>query len=194
MRVCFFLLMLAVFLLLPGQANASYWFQVIDITPVEMLPNSEANFTVSVKGLGSDRAYVELVFRNISEGLTITCPKKIQNIFPQGVTNYDCIVAAGDLIPGNYSFVADVVVAGAPSGKKTGYVNIIGRNGNRASEPVRVDQAALEEAEDAEESEEAEKEPAAQPDKPSESEKNSPAPGALAASLLLILALWWMKK
>lgn len=193
MRACFFLFLLAVFLLLPGQANASYWFQVIDITPVEMLPNSEANFTVSVKGLGSDRAYVELVFRNVSEGLTITCPKKIQNIFPQGVTNYDCIVAAGDLLPGNYSFVADVVVAGAPSGKKTGYVNIIGRNGNRASEPVRVDQPALEEAEDGE-FQEPETEPLAQPDHPSESEKMSPAPGAVAASLVLILALWRMKR
>ena len=194
MRACFFLLLLAVFLLLPGQANASYWFQVIDITPVEMLPNSEANFTVSVKGLGSDRAYVELVFRNVSEGLTITCPKKIQNIFPQGVTNYDCIVGAGDLLPGNYSFVADVVVAGAPSGKKTGYVNIIGGNGNRASEPVRMDQPALEEAEDGEESEEPETEPLAQPDKPAESQKESPGPGALAASLVLILALWRMKR
>ena len=193
MRACFFLLLLAVFLLLPGQANASYWFQVIDITPVEMLPNSEANFTVSVKGLGSDRAYVELVFRNVSEGLTITCPKKIQNIFPQGVTNYDCIVAAGDLLPGNYSFVADVVVAGAPSGKKTGYVNIIGRNGNRASEPVRVDQPALEDAEEGE-FQEPETEPLAQPDHPSESEKKSPAPGAVAASLVLILALWRMKR
>jgi hypothetical protein len=193
MRACFFLLLLAVFLLLPGQANASYWFQVIDITPVEMLPNSEANFTVSVKGLGSDRAYVELVFRNVSEGLTITCPKKIQNIFPQGVTNYDCIVAAGDLLPGNYSFVADVVVAGAPSGKKTGYVNIIGRNGNRASEPVRVDQPALEDAEEGE-FQEPETEPLAQPDHPCESEKMSPAPGAVAASLVLILALWRMKR
>ena len=193
MRACFFLLLLAVFLLLPGQANASYWFQVIDITPVEMLPNSEANFTVSVKGLGSDRAYVELVFRNVSEGLTITSPKKIQNIFPQGVTNYDCIVAAGDLLPGNYSFVADVVVAGAPSGKKTGYVNIIGRNGNHASEPVRVDQPALEDAEEGE-FQEPETEPLAQPDKSAESQKESPAPGALAASLVLILALWRMKR
>ena len=175
-------------------ANASYWFQVIDITPVEMLPNSEANFTVSVKGLGSDRAYVELVFRNVSEGLTITCPKKIQNIFPQGVTNYDCIVGAGDLLPGNYSFVADVVVAGAPSGKKTGYVNIIGRNGNHASEPVRVDQPALEDAEPAGEFQEPETEPLAQPDKPAESQKESPAPGALAASLVLILVLWRMKR
>ena len=167
---------------------------MIDITPVEMLPNSEANFTVSVKGLGSDRAYVELVFRNVSEGLTITCPKKIQNIFPQGVTNYDCIVAAGDLLPGNYSFVADVVVAGAPSGKKTGYVNIIGRNGNHASEPVRVDQPALEDAEPAGEFQEPETEPLAQPDKPAESQKESPAPGALAASLVLILVLWRMKR
>ena len=194
MRAHIFFLLLAIFLLLPGQANASYWFQVIDITPVEMLPNSEANFTVSVKGLGSDRAYVELVFRNVSEGLTITCPKKIQNIFPQGVTNYDCIVAAGDLLPGNYSFVADVVVAGAPSGKKTGYVNIIGRNGNHASEPVRVDQPAPEDAEPAGEFQEPETEPATQPDKPAESQKESPAPGALAASLVLILVLWRMKR
>jgi len=104
------------------------------------------------------------------------------------VTNYDCIVAAGDLLPGNYSFVADVVVAGAPSGKKTGYVNIIGGNGNRASEPVRVDQLILEEAE---ESEEHASEPAAQP---AESEKKSPGPGAVAASLVLILALWRMKR
>ena len=194
MRAHIFLLLLAFLLLLPGQANASYWFQVIDITPVEMLPNSEANFTVSVKGLGSDRAYVELVFRNVSEGLTITCPRKIQNVFPQGVTDYDCIVAAGDLVPGNYSFVADVVVAGAPSGKMTGYVNIIGGNGNHAAVPVRIDQAALEETEDLEKSEEPETEPLAQPDQPVESEKKSPAPGAVAASLVLILTLWRMKR
>lgn len=194
MRANFFLLLMAILLLFPGLVNASYWFQVIDITPVEMLPNSEANFTASVKGLGSDRAYVELVFRNVSEGLTITCPRKIQNVFPQGVTDYDCIVAAGDLLPGNYSFVADVVVAGAPSGKMTGYVNIIGGNGNHAAVPVRIDQAALEEAEDLEKSEEPETEPLAQPDQPGESEKKSPAPGAVAASLVLILALWRMKR
>ena len=194
MRAHIFLLLLAFLRLLPGQANASYWFQVIDITPVEMLPNSEANFTVSVKGLGSDRAYVELVFRNVSEGLTIICPRKIQNVFPQGVTDYDCIVAAGDLLPGNYSFVADVVVAGAPSGKMTGYVNIIGGNGNHAAVPVRVDQAALEDAEDLEESKEPATEPPAQPDQPVESEKKSPAPGAVAARLVLILALWRMKR
>ncbi|HNZ06102.1 MAG TPA: hypothetical protein PKL01_06510, partial [Methanothrix soehngenii] len=87
----------------------------------------------------------------------------------------------------------DVVVAGAPSGKKTGYVNIIGRNGNRASEPVRVDQPALEDAEEGE-FQEPETEPLAQPDKPAESQKESPAPGALAACLILFLALWRMKR
>jgi len=198
MRAHIFLLLLAVLLFLPGQTNASYWFRVIDITPVEMLPNSEANFTVSVKGLGSDRAYVELVFRNVSEGLTITCPRKIQNVFPQGVTDYDCIVAAGDLVPGNYSFVADVVVAGAPSGKMTGYVNIIGGNGNHAAVPVSVDQAALDGAEEPEKAVENASEPASEPvappDQPAEGEKKSPAPGAVAASLILFLALWRMKR
>jgi len=199
MRSHIFLLLLAVLLLFLGQANASLWFKVIDITPVEMMPNSEANFTVSVKGLGSDRAYVELVFRDVPEGLTINCPRKIQNVFPQGVTNYDCIVAAGDLAPGNYSFVADVVVAGAPSGKMTGYVNIIGGNGYRATEAERVDQAAIKEGAEPEEADEHAAEPVSEPASepaapPGESEKKSPAPGAVAASLILFLVLWRMKR
>jgi len=189
---------MAILLLLPGQTDASYWFRVIDITPVEMLANSEANFTVSVKGLGSDRAYVELVFRDVPEGLTITCPRKIQNVFPQGVTDYDCIVAAGDLPPGNYSFVADVVVAGAPSGKMTGYVNIIGGNGNHAAEPMRVDQAAPDGMEEpkksAENASEPASEPAALPDQTADREKKSPASGVLATCLILFLALWRMKR
>ncbi|HPW72916.1 MAG: hypothetical protein WAZ20_10505 [Methanothrix sp.] len=203
MRANHFLLLLAIFLSFAGQANASYWFKVIDITPVDMLADSQSNFTVSVKGLGSERAYVELVFRNVSEGLTIICPKKIQNVFPQGVTEYDCIVMAGDLAPGNYSFVADVVAAGAPSGKMTGYVNIMGEDGSYASETVRGDQAALRGAEEPKEAEEPEKaeepgeagenapEPAA---RPIESEKKSPASGALAAGLALFLASWRMKR
>jgi len=199
MRSHIFLLLLAVLLLFLGQANASLWFKVIDITPVEMMPNSEANFTVSVKGLGSDRAYVELVFRDVPDGLTINCPRKIQNVFPQGVTNYDCIVAAGDLAPGNYSFVADVVVAGAPSGKMTGYVNIIGGNGYRATEAERVDQAAIKEGAEPEEVDEHAAEPVSEPASepaapPGESEKKSPAPGAVAASLILFLVLWRMKR
>ena len=195
MRAHIFLLLLAILLLLPGQGNASYWFQVIDITPVEMLPNSESNFTVSVKGLGSDRAYVELIFRNVSEGLTITCPRKIQNVFPQGVTDYDCIAAAGDLKPGNYSFVADVVVAGAPSGKMTGYVNIIGENGYNAAEPVKEKEADSELVDGSEEmTSEPVNEPVDLPDQPAGVGTKTPAPGAAASALILLLALWRMKR
>ena len=97
------LLLIAILLLLAGYANASLWFKVIDVTPIEVAPNSEANFTAYVQGLGSERAYVELVFRNMTEGLTISCPKKIRNVFPKGVTEYNCTVMAGDVAPGNYS-------------------------------------------------------------------------------------------
>jgi len=56
-----------------------------------------------------------------------------------------------------------------------------------------VDQPVLEDAEEGE-FQEPETEPLAQPDKPAESQKESPGPGALAASLVLILALWRMKR
>ena len=113
-------------LLLAGPADASGgWFKVIKITPIEMTANTEANFTVSVKGMGGERAYVELVFRNKSEGFDFTCPKMIKNVFPAGVTDYNCSVKAGDVAPGNYTFVVDTAAPGARPGKMTAYINII---------------------------------------------------------------------
>lgn len=113
-------------LLLAGPADASGgWFKVINITPIEMTANTEANFTVSVKGMGGERAYVELVFRNKSEGFDFTCPKMIKNVFPAGVTDYNCSVKAGDVAPGNYTFVVDTAAPGARPGKMTAYINII---------------------------------------------------------------------
>lgn len=203
MRANFFLLV-AVLMLTAIQANASLWFQVVEITPIQMLPNSEANFTVSVKGLGSERAYVNLVFRNVSEGLTIACPSLIKNVFPQGVTQYNCTMRSGDLDPGNYSFVADVVVRGAPSGRMTGYVDIIGERvdmGFEDEEPSELDgiePGAIEpgaiESEDVEASGEAPEESAALPAQSSESQKGTPAPGAVLGALALLLILWRMKR
>ncbi|MEI8003639.1 MAG: hypothetical protein WCG94_04830, partial [Methanothrix sp.] len=89
MKTHFSLILIPLLLLLAGLAGASFWFQVIDVSPIEMTPGSEANFTVSVKGLGSERAYVELVFKNKTEGLDFTCPKMIKNVFPAGVTKYN---------------------------------------------------------------------------------------------------------
>ena len=119
-------LLLVTLLLQSGPANASGgWFKVINVTTIEMTANSEANFTVSVKGMGGERGYVELVFRNKSEGFDFTCPKMIKNVFPAGVTDYNCSVKAGDVAPGNYSFVVDSVAAGARPGKMTAYIDVV---------------------------------------------------------------------
>ena len=161
-------------MLLAGQAGASFWFKVVDVTPIEMFPNSEANFTVSVKGLGSERAYVELVFKNMTEGLSISCPKKIKNVFPQGVTKYNCSVKAADVQPGNYSFVVDVAAKGAPSGKKTAFINVIAAKIDVAIEPESGNETAFE--------------------TPAEPQaKVTPASGAMGAILALLLALRRMK-
>jgi hypothetical protein len=183
------LLLIAVLLLLAGQAGASFWFKVIDVTPIEMSPNSEANFTASVKGLGSERAYVQLVFNNSNEGLTIYCPKKIKNVFPQGVTQYNCTTRAEGVAPGNYSFVVDVAAAGAPSGKMTAFINVIGPESDVAIEPEGGNQTAAEIS--AKPQADATQTAAETPAKPQA--KGTPAPGAMAAVLALLLVLRRMK-
>jgi len=118
-------LLLPILLLASPVDAAGGWFKVINVTPIEMTANSEANFTVSVKGMGGERAYVELVFRNRSEGFEFVCPKMIKNVFPAGVTDYECSVKAGDVAPGNYSFIVDTAAPGARPGKLTAYINVI---------------------------------------------------------------------
>lgn len=125
MKTVFSILLLVLFLLLTGQASGSFWFQVIDVSPISLTPNSEANFTVAVKGLGSQGAYVQLVFKNMSQGLDISCPKMIKYVLPTGITKYNCTIKAGNMAPGNYSFVVDVAAIGSPSGKKTAYVEVL---------------------------------------------------------------------
>lgn len=132
MKTVFPVMLLMLLLLLSGQASGSYWFQVIDVSPINLPPYSEANFTIAVKGLGSNGAYVELVFKNMTPGLDISCPKMIKYVFPAGVTTYNCTLKSGDIAPGNYSFVVDVAAKGSPSGKKTAYVEVLGMNGRKA--------------------------------------------------------------
>ena len=182
------LLLIAVLFLLAGQAGASFWFKVIDVTPIEMFPNSEANFTVSVKGLGSERAYVQLVINNSNEGLTIYCPKKIKNVFPQGITQYNCTAKAEGVAPGNYSFMVDVAAAGARSGKMTAFINVIGPESDVAMKPEGGNQTAEIPAKP--QAEEAQS-PAETPAEPQA--KGTPAPGAMAAILALLLVLRRMK-
>jgi hypothetical protein len=129
-RIVPLLLFLAV-MLLAGQTAASYWFQVIDISPITMNPNSEANFTIAVKGLGSQGAYVQLIFKNVSQGLSIDCPHNIKYVFPAGTTLFNCTMKTGDIPPGNYSFVAGTAAKGSVPGWKEGYVIV---------EPVKAEE------------------------------------------------------
>ncbi len=188
MNYSFSISLIALLSLLSGQADASFWFQVREITPIEMMPNSMANFSVSVKGLGSERAYVELVFKNISDGFDFSCPKMIKNVFPAGVTQYNCSVKAGDMLPGNYSFVVDVAAKGAPSGKKTGFINILAADDARAMQPQpgtvsfgsKSPEPMPQENTLSQEGEARSEESAAQT-------QNTPAPGAAVAILAMLI-------
>lgn len=115
-------------LLLAGQASGSYWFKVIDVSPINLTPNSEANFTVAVKGLGSQGGYVQLVFKNTSQGLDISCQKIIKYVFPTGVTRFNCTVRAEDIEPGNLSFEVVSAAKGSPISKRMAYVEIKAAN------------------------------------------------------------------
>ncbi|MHB8118749.1 MAG: hypothetical protein ACYDHX_08490 [Methanothrix sp.] len=191
MKNPFSVLLIPLILLLAGQAGASYWFQVIDVTPIEMTPSSEANFTVSVKGLGSERAYVELVFKNKTEGLDFSCQKMIKNVFPAGVTKYNCTVKAADVSPGNYSFVVDVAAKGSPSGKKTAFINVVAANAGRAIEPENesIPTKPMLQAYNASKAEQGNQTPAKEPQA-----QKTPAPGAIAAIFAILLVLRRMKR
>jgi len=173
MKTLFAAVLVLLFWMLTGHACASYWFQVVDISQTSMMPNSEANFTVAVKGLGSSGSYVQLVFKNMSEGLQVSCPKMIKYVFPAGVTTYNCTLKSGDIAPGNYSYVVDVAAKGSPSGKKTGYVEVTSDvTGQMTESPANASGGAR--GEDLTASQ--------------EQARGTPAPGIAAAVLAIALA------
>jgi hypothetical protein len=168
-----FSILLFLALLLAGQASGSYWFKVIDVSPINMTPNSEANFTVAVKGLGSQGGYVQLVFRNVSEGLNISCQKITKYVFPTGATKFNCTVAAGDVAPGNRSFEVVSTAMGSRISKMTAYVDIRAANQSTTGGSPSPPGGAAPEANAT--------------TSPSQT-KNVPGPGVAAALLALLLA------
>lgn len=189
MKNHFSVLLILLLLLLAGQATASFWFKVIEVTPIEMTPHSEANFTVSVKGLGSERAYVELVFKNKTEGIDFICPKMIKNVYPTGVTKYNCSVKAADVPPGNYSFVVDVAATGSPSGKKTAFINVVAVKSPAAIEPREQSMPTGPMLQTYNGNQTPAKEP---PAKETPAQK-TPASGAVTAILAMLLVFWKME-
>lgn len=193
------ILLILLLLLLAGQASGSYWFKVTEISPITMMPNSEANFTVSVKGLGSQGEYVQLRFLNKSQGIDTSCDKLIKYVFPTGTTKYNCTVKSADISPGNYSFVVDVAAKGAPSGKKTAYVNVVAPGNGEAIES-RMNQSALEnQSQSIQESEVAKvnltnQTAATNHASAAPASRGTPALGVMPAVLALLLIMWRMRR
>jgi len=175
------LLFFFIIIALSGQVAASFWFKVIEVSPVSLAPNSEANFTVTVKGLGSDGAYVGLTFRNLSEGLTIVDRDRLRYVFPAGTTRFNVTVRAGDLPSGTYSMEVGTAAQGSPPGYTL--VNVTVKS---PQERMTREQSARQT-------------PEAEPELPNESARQeafpesagSPAQPAPAAGIgLAALALW----
>ncbi len=118
------LAMLTVLVMLAGQAGASTYFRVVYISPIIVAPNSQSNFTADVKGLGSEGEYVQLIFKNVSEGLTVAQTDKIKYVFPAGTRSINCTIWAGDIPEGNYSFDVGIAARGAPASWVTAYANV----------------------------------------------------------------------
>ncbi len=194
MKKSFSVLLTTLLLLLACQASASFWFQVIEITPIEMTANSEANFAVSVKGMGSERAYVELIFRNKTDGFDFFCQHMIKNVFPAGVTKYNCSVKAADVPAGNYSFVVDVAATGSPSGKKTGFINVLAADAGRTIEPKTGSMStgatlqAYNASQNTHHADNSNQNAAKEPMDQTQTRK-TPAPGAIAAIPAMLLVL-----
>ncbi len=130
------LLLIFIFLFFTGLTSASYWFQVIDVSPISMESNSDENFTVTVKGLGSEGAYVQVVFRNMSEGLSIASSDRLRYVFPAGTTRFNFTMRAGDIAPGNYSFEVGTVGKSSLPGWKKAYVDVV--NGGNVETDVML--------------------------------------------------------
>jgi len=175
MKKVVLLSLVALLLLMAGSASGSYWFQVKEVSPIKLAPDSEANFTVAVKGLGSQGAYVQVVFRNVSEGLDISCPKLIKYVFPTGVTQYNCTIKAGNIAPGNYSFEAETAAKGSPPGKKIAYVDVIAANAP-PTQALSPEMTSKKEDSSSEQNQTPAK------------TKKSPGPGSLLAVMIILLA------
>jgi hypothetical protein len=198
MKTATSILLILLLLLLAGQANASFWFKVTEISPITMMPNSEANFTVSVRGLGSQGEYVQLRFLNKSQGIDTSCDKMIKYVFPTGTTKYNCSVKSADISSGNYSFVVDVAAKGAPSGKKTAYVNVVATGNSEAIESRLNQNASENQSQSIQGSEEARanltnQTAATNHAAPGPVARGTPALGVMPAVLALLLIMWRMR-
>lgn len=116
------IVLILLLLLLAGQASANSYFKVIDVSPIKVAPNSEANFTVIIRSAGGSGAFAEPIFKfNTTQGLSAEAPGGLRYIVATGSRLYNCTIKAGDIAPGNYTLQVGVYAQDAPYNWRTAY-------------------------------------------------------------------------
>jgi hypothetical protein len=162
-------------LLLIGVSSASYYFEILNISEVKLAPDSDTNFTVSVKGLGSQGGYVDLVYRNLSTNLTVVKDRKMKYVFPAGIAKFEHTMKAGNVEPGNYSFEVGISAKGSPPNWRTVHA-IVEPEGAETCETPQIEKPMVNET--------------MLPIKnqtPEKASKSTPGPGLLASIAALVL-------
>jgi hypothetical protein len=116
------IVLITLLLLLAGQASANSYFKVVDVSPIKVAPDSEANFTVIIRSEGGSGAYAEPIFKfNATKGLSAEAPGGLRYIVATGSRIYNCTMKAGNIASGNYSFQVGVYAQDAPFSWRTAH-------------------------------------------------------------------------
>jgi hypothetical protein len=115
------IVLISLLLLLAGQASANSYFKVIDVSPIKVAQNSQANFTVIIRSEGGSGAFAEPVFKFKVNELSAEAPGGLRYIVATGSRIYNCTIRAGNIAPGNYSLQVGVYAQDAPYSWRTGY-------------------------------------------------------------------------
>jgi hypothetical protein len=121
MKKVVMLLPLLLILLPAGNAEAAAYFRITDVSPIYVAQNSEVNFTVDVKSLGPDGEYVQLIFKNLTPGLSIDYSGGLRYIIPTGTRLFNCSMRAGNITPGNYTFDIGIYAQDAKTNWREAY-------------------------------------------------------------------------
>lgn len=124
MKKVLLLISLITILFFAGNACAAPFFRIIDVSPIHMAPNSEANFTTTVKGLGSEGGYVQLIFKNMTPGISASYTEGYRYVLTTGTRKFNCSVKTGNIPPGNYSFDIGIYAQDAKINWRTAYVEV----------------------------------------------------------------------
>lgn len=170
-------LLLLIVLLLPSLSIASSYFRIIDVSPIQLYPGTEANFTVTVRGLGSEGQYVKLLFRDLPPGLLVVEAGGMRYIYPTGTRAFLCRMKAEGAKEGNYSFQIGIVAKDSPYAWRTAFAAVAPERRLALDLNASGSQSASQNASS----------PAPRA-KQGDGSRATPAGGALAAAAALLLA------